>query len=219
MTFSILGSGSVGQTIANALLKNGHEVILGSRSAENPKAQAWLATQNDRASIGTFSDAAARSEVIFLCLNGDKAIDALLLAGPDHFIGKTVVDLTNPLDFSKGFPPSLLGAYKDRSLAEAIQDTLPGAHVVKALNTLTAKLMVDPAAVNGGDHDLFVCGNVLAAKGQVNDLLATEFGWRKDNIHDLGDLSAARASEAYVTFWARLMQSQGTPMFNVKVVR
>lgn len=219
MKFAILGSGNVGQTIASGLLKKGHEVILGSRSKDNEKAKAWLASNGGNSSVDTFADAAKQGEVIFLCLNGDKAIEALQLAGPENFKGKIVIDLTNPLDFSRGFPPSLLAQYRERSLGEAIQDLLSDAHVVKTLNTITAGLMVNPALVNGGDHDIVLCGNDQAAKQATKDLLSSTFGWRTENMHDLGDITAARATEAYVIFWAHLMKAQGTPMFNIKLVR
>ena len=220
MTIGILGTGMVGQTLGSALIAKGHSVILGSRSKVNEKASKWVETNGPLARQDDFRTAAEESEVIFLCLNGDKAIDALRLAGKASFSRKLVIDVTNPLDFSKGMPPTLIdGLANVHSLGEAIQAELPDAHVVKSLNTVTAALMVAPQTVNGGDHHLFICGNDAASKETAKDLLAREFGWQRANILDLGDISAARSLEAYVTLWVRLMQSQGTPMFNIKIVR
>jgi predicted dinucleotide-binding enzyme len=126
-----------------------------------------------------------------------------------------VVDVANPLDFSEGFPPRLAVAPGD-SLAEQIQRMLPDAHVVKVLNTVTASVMVDPGSLEE-PTDLFMAGNDDVAKDQVTTLL-TELGWSRGRVRDLGALSAARSLEAYVMLWLGLMQSTGSPEFNVRVV-
>jgi 8-hydroxy-5-deazaflavin:NADPH oxidoreductase len=215
-----LGTGSVGQTIATALIKNGHEVMMGSRSARNEKALAWTGKNGNKASEGSFDDAAAFGEILFLCLNGSGALDAVRSINKKNVNGKTVLDLTNPLDFSKGMPPGILeGLGNTTSLGEEIQKVLSSAHVVKALNTLTAQLMVAPKLVNGGDHNLFICGNDADAKKQVKELLAREFGWMPENLIDLGGIQNARGTEAYVPFWVSIMQARGNPLFNVKIVQ
>ena len=103
------------------------------------------------------------------------------------------------------------------SLAERIQRAVPRARVVKALNTVTASLMVDPGSLDGGDHTLPICGNDDEAKREVTRRLGDWFGWR--DVLDLGDLSAARGMEAYLLQWLRIMQAIGTPILNTKVVR
>lgn len=219
MNIGILGTGMVGEAIGTALVKKGHQVKMGSRTATNDVAAGWVGRNGSNASQGTFGDAAAFGEIVFLCLNGDKAKDALLLAGPESFGGKIVVDVTNPLDFSRGMPPSMIPSLSNTtSLGEHIQAILPAARVVKALNTITAKLMVDAGLVNGGDSNLLICGNDAGAKEQVTQLLASEFGWRPQNIIDLGDITASRSTEAYVTLWVRLWQATGSPLFNIKIV-
>ena len=115
----------------------------------------------------------------------------------------------------EGMPPSLTVCNTD-SIAEQIQRAIPEAKVVKALNTMTAALMVDPSLVEG-DHDVFVCGNDAGAKAQVTELLKGGFGWK--HVVDLGDLTAARGQEMFVIFWVRLYSAGGSPMFNVHVVR
>ena len=131
-----------------------------------------------------------------------------------------VIDVTNPLDFSNGMPPSLLPEYSNTwSLGEEIQKHLADAKVVKALNTITAKLMVDATLVNDANHNLFICGNDGDAKNTVKQLLADNFSWKAENILDLGDIKYARMTEGIVPFWVSVMQQQGTAMFNYLVVR
>jgi predicted dinucleotide-binding enzyme len=104
----------------------------------------------------------------------------------------------------------------DDSLAERLQREVPAAKVVKALNTVNAEVMVDPARI-GPDHDMFVSGNDAAAKATVSRFLREQFGW--SNVIDLGDLTTARGTENYLPLWLRLMFSLGTADFNIKIVR
>jgi predicted dinucleotide-binding enzyme len=214
MKIGVLGTGMVGATIASKLVALEHEVKMGSRTAGNAKASEWARKMGARASEGTFTDAAAFGEIVFNCTSGAGALDAVKSAG-SALAGKVLVDVANPLDFSKGMPPTLLVSNTD-SLGEQIQRALPETNVVKALNTVNCQVMVDPARVAGGDHDLFVCGNDAAAKGRVTELLR-EFGWK--SVHDIGDISGARATESYLHLWVRLYGSLKTADFNVRVVR
>jgi hypothetical protein len=218
MKIGVLGTGSVGQAIATALVQQGHRVMMGSRTQGNEKAVSWQALQGANAAIGSFDDAAAYGELLFFCLNGAFALDAASQIDQAHITGKVVIDTTNPLDFSQGMPPGILEAYRTVSLGEQLQAALPGAFVVKALNTLNYKVMVDARVVNGGDHTLYLCGNDAAAKESVKDLLADNFYWRRENLVDLGDIKAARCTEAIVPFWVLVMQAEHTPVFNFKVV-
>jgi predicted dinucleotide-binding enzyme len=220
MNIGVLGTGTVGETIATALTEKGHNVRMGSRSSNNEKAAAWVKKTKEHASQGDFNNAAAFGEIIFLCLNGAHALEAVRSVDGTNVHHKIVVDLTNPLDFSQGMPPRLLeGLGNSNSLGEEIQKALPNAYVVKALNTVTANLMVAPKLVNNGDHSLFICGNHPDAKNKVKHFLVDTFGWKPNNLLDLGNIQSARTSEAYVPFWVSLMQALGTPMFNVKVVQ
>jgi len=215
MKIGVFGTGTVGNTIATKLAKLGHEVKMGSRTAGNAKAAEWVEANGAKASQGTFAEAAAFGELLFNCTSGVGALAALELAGKKNLGSKILVDVSNPLDFSKGMPPSLTVCNTD-SLAEQIQRAFPEAKVVKALNTMNANLMVDPSLVKG-DHDVFVCGNDAGAKAQVTELLKGGFGWK--HVVDLGDLTAARGQEMFVIFWVRLFSAGGSPMFNVHVVR
>lgn len=214
MKIGILGTGMVGQTIGTGLVQHGHEVKMGARAATNAKATAWASGGGAKAAHGTFADAAAFGEVVFNCTSGMASLDALKQAGEQNLAGKVLVDVANPLDFSKGMPPSL-SVCNTSSLAEQIQAAFPKARVVKALNTLNAQLMTNPSAVPG-PHELFMCGNDAAAKAQVRQLLS-EFGWKE--VIDLGDITAARGTEMLLPIWLRLMGTFGTPMFNFHLAR
>jgi len=222
MKIGILGTGIVGTTIGGKLVERGHEIMLGSRTADNAKATAWaerLATQSAQpgsAKHGTFADAAAFGDIVFLCTAGSAALEVLRLAKADNIGGKILVDLTNPLSFSVKSTPTLYISGGVNSLAEQIQKAVPAARVVKTLNTVTADVMVNPSLV-AGDHDMFIAGNDERAKAQVKTLLHEEFGW--NTLYDLGDLSGARAMEGYLLLWLRLWGTLGTPNFNLKILR
>jgi 8-hydroxy-5-deazaflavin:NADPH oxidoreductase len=124
--------------------------------------------------------------------------------------------VANPLDFSRGMPPTLLFCNTE-SLGERIQDEFPEARVVKSLNTMNAAVMTDPGVVSG-DHDVFVCGNDDSAKRQVVELLES-FGWPSDNIIDLGGITSARGTEMFLPLWLRLYGAMGSGQFNIRAVR
>ncbi|HEU5260477.1 MAG TPA: NAD(P)-binding domain-containing protein [Gemmatimonadales bacterium] len=215
MRIAVLGTGMVGNAVATKLVALGHDVRMGARSATNEKAAAWARQAGKRASQGTFADAAAHGEIVFNCTAGAGALEALEAAGAGNLSGKILIDISNPLDFSKGMPPTLFFRGDD-SLGEQIQRAFPDAKVVKTLNTINAEVMVNPGRVKG-EHDLFVCGNDGAAKARVTEILKTWFGWK--SVIDLGDITAARGTESYVLLWVRLRGALKTADFNIKVVR
>lgn len=220
MNIGVLGTGMVGETIATALTKKGHNVRMGSRSATNEKAAAWVKRSNDHATQGNFTDASAFGEIVFLCLNGAYALDAVRSVDADSLAGKIVIDLTNPLDFTQGMPPRLLqGLNNSNSLGEEIQKALPSSRIVKTLNTVNCRVMVDPGLVNHGAHTLFFSGNDADAKNKVKHFLVDSFGWKPEHLLDLGGIETARVTEAYVPFWVTMMQAIGSPLFNIKVVK
>lgn len=215
MNIAVLGTGNVGQTIATRLVSLGHSIWMGSRTADNQNAVAWAQGSGEHGHAGTFADAAEHGDVIFVCTQGVHTLDALTMTGANNLSGKTVIDVSNPLDFSNGMPPTLSVCNSD-SVGEQIQQTFPDAHVVKSLNTMNCSIMVDPASV-GGDHVVFVCGNSEAAKGETRKLLG-EFGWRGESIIDLGDITAARGTEMFLPLWLRIYQAQGSAEFNIGVL-
>ena len=216
MNIGVLGAGMVGQTIGSKLVECGHAVQLGSRTAENEKGKAWADANGARASHGSFSDAAAFGELLFNCTPGNASLEVLAAAGSDNLKNKPLIDVANPLEFSKGMPPTLFVG-NDDSLGERIQRAHPDLKVVKTLNTVNCEVMVNANRVAAGDHTMFLCGNDKAAKARVRDLLTGAFGWR--DVIDLGDITNARATEALLPLWLRLWNVLKTGDFNVKVVR
>lgn len=211
MKIGVLGTGPVGNAIGGKLVELGHDVMMGARATDNPKAQAFVERTGGKA--GTFIEAAAHGEIVFNCLRGDVAID-VLTAVSGEIEGKILADLSNPLDFSKGAPPTLAINNTD-SLGEVIQRGLPRTRVVKTLNTVNNELMVDPGMIRG-QHAVFVSGDDAAAKGKIKDILRS-FGWQQ--IIDLGGIESARGPEQYLPLWLRLWQNLGTGDFNVAIVK
>jgi 8-hydroxy-5-deazaflavin:NADPH oxidoreductase len=217
MKIAVLGTGMVGTAIATKLVTIGHHIMMGSRTANNDAGQEWLRSVGGKAQCGTFAEAAAFGDIVFNCTNGANALVALRQAGVANLRGKILIEVANPLDMSKGMPPSLTVCNTD-SLGEQVQREFPNTRVVKALNTMNCEVMVQPSVVSG-DHNLFLCGNDAEAKREVIDRLCEWFGWKKANIIDLGDISAARGMEMFLPLWLRLWSALGTGHFNIRVVR
>jgi len=215
MRIGILGTGVVGKTLGTRLVTLGDNVRMGSRTAGNEKAREWVQQSGDQASEGTFADAAAHGEMVFNCTPGMASLDALNAAGSKTLSAKILVDVSNPLDFSRGMPPTLSVCNTD-SVGEQIQRAFPATKVVKTLNTVTAMVMVDPALIPGV-HTMFVSGNDSAAKAEVINLLKSGFGWKE--VIDLGDIVGARAQEMFLPLWLRLYMTLQTPNVNIRVAR
>jgi predicted dinucleotide-binding enzyme len=213
---AVFGTGMVGDTIGSKLVELGHQVMMGSRTKDNEKATAFVAKHNGKAIAGTYADAAVFGDLIFNCTAGGGSLEALKMAGEKSLNGKIIVDIANPLDFSKGMPPSL-SIVNTNSLAEEIQKAFPQAKVVKALNTMWCGLMVNPGMINGGDHSTFISGNDAGAKEEVKDILRS-FGWKDGNILDLGNISTARGTEMYLPLWLRIYGATNSGAFNIKIV-
>jgi predicted dinucleotide-binding enzyme len=223
-SYGVLGTGIVGQTLAAKLASLGHEVLMGTRGVEAARARtepgeggaqplaSWLGEHPD-VQLVRFPDAIAASEILINATSGSASVEVLRSANADDLEGKILIDLGNPLDFSSG-QLDLQPGVTD-SLGETLQREFANVRVVKALNMMTAAVMVDPGSVGGGEHTAFIAGNHEAAKSTVTTLLHS-FGWR--DVRDLGDIAGARAMEAYLVLWLRAMQAFGTPMFNIKLV-
>jgi predicted dinucleotide-binding enzyme len=202
MRIGILGTGVVGRTLAGKLRELGHDVVIGSRTAGEDKR--------------TFAEAAEHGELLINATGGANSLAVLEAAGAKHIDGKVLLDVSNPLDFSRGMPPRL-AVCNDDSVGEQIQRAYPAANVVKALNTVTANVMVEPSLIPG-EHSLPIAGNDEGAKEQARGLLES-FGWPPAAIVDLGDIGGARALEMYLPLWLRLYQTQGTPYVSVRFVK
>jgi predicted dinucleotide-binding enzyme len=213
MKIGILGTGIVGKTLGTKLAKLGHDVRMGSRAAGGEKAKAWVKETGSKSSEGTFADAAAHGEIVFNCTSGMASLEALKAAGAKNLQGKVLIDVSNPLDFSRGMPPTLSVCNTD-SLGEQIQRAYPTAKVVKSLNTVTAAVMVEPSLIPGV-HTMFVSGNDAKAKAEVISLLKTGFGWKE--VMDLGDITGARSQEMILPLWLRLFTNLKTPNVSIHV--
>jgi 8-hydroxy-5-deazaflavin:NADPH oxidoreductase len=192
MKIGVLGAGAAGRTLARGFLGRGHPVMIGSR---NPaKLADWQVAEGRGVRSGTYAETAAFADLVVLSVLGTAAEDVLRSAGPDRLTGKVVLDASDPLDFSSGRPGLFVGTTD--SLGERLQRLVPGAFVVKGLNTVLADVMVDPS-LTGGDPDMFIAGDSEEAKRTVTILLA-EFGWP---VVDLGGIESARWLEALSLAW------------------
>jgi predicted dinucleotide-binding enzyme len=214
MNIGVLGTGEVGRAVGTRLAAAGHDVMMGSRQADNPTAVEW-ARHAPNARAGTFADAAAHGALVINATAGTATLEVLRAAGAAHLHNKVLIDASNPLDASNGTPT--LTVSNTDSLAEQIQREFPAAQVVKTLNTVNAQVMVNPASVPG-DHVLFVAGEDMDAKNVAIGLLG-EMGWPEERILDLGGISAARGMEAYVLLWVSIMGVTGGSAFNVTIAR
>jgi len=229
MKVVILGTGNVGQTLAEKLISLDHDVIMGTRNvaatlerklsdnSRGPTFGEWHSI-NEKVNLMTFKNAVGEGELLINALNGAAVIPVIQSCNRSDFDNKILMDIANPLDFSHGFPPSLLpGLHNTNSLGEEIQKALPNAKVVKTLNTMWCGVMVNPAMINNGAHQNYICGNDKEAKEKVTGLLAS-FGWNKDYILDLGDITNARGTESTLLIWTRIYGSKGSGAFNMKIV-
>lgn len=213
---AVLGTGMVGNTIGTKLIALGYSVMMGSRSANNEKAVVWVNANGGNASAGTFEDAAKFGEIIFNCTKGEVSLEVIKMAGLENFNGKTVIDIANPLDFSKGMPPSLIPELSNtNSLGEELQKLIPDANVVKTLNIVNCEVMVD-AKKSGGDPTMFLSGNNAEAKEEVKSIL-NKFNW--SDIIDLGDITTARGTEMMLPIWLRTWFATQNGHFAFKIVR
>jgi hypothetical protein len=195
MKIGILGTGDVGRALGKGFVALGNEVKLGSRSATNQKALTWAKEMGAKASVGTFADAASFGDVVVVATLGVENESALRGAGPEKFNGKVVIDATNPLDASGGMPPKLVVNGND-SAGERVQRLLPGAHVVKAFNTVGYAFMFRPE-FPGGPPDMFIAGNDAEAKKKVGGILK-DFGW---GVVEVGGIESSRYLEAMCLVW------------------
>jgi predicted dinucleotide-binding enzyme len=207
MRIAVIGTGSAGQVLAAGFRRIGHDVITGTRDPD------VTATRDDWAggALATYAGAGRGADLVVNATGGGVSLDALASVDLD---GKVLLDISNPLDFSAGFPPTL--SVKDTdSLAEQIQRAHPQSRVVKSLNTVNGAVMVDPSRL-AEPTTIFLAGDDPEARALVRSVLA-EFGWI--DIVEFDKLEAARGLEMWLPLWVRLMSNLGTADFNLKLVR
>lgn len=221
MRIAVMGTGTVGRTLAGRLSELGHDVTVGTRDPEVTASRtgegsyaAW-AEANPAVALATFAGAAAEAELILNATPGAVSIEVLGAAGEFNLAGKVLLDVSNPLDFGQGLPP-VLSVFNTDSLGEQIQRAFPEARVVKSLNTMNAELMARPGRLADGDHSVFVSGEDADAKRTVRELLE-QMG--HTDVIDLGGIETARGAEMVLPLWLRLCGSLGHFEFNFKIVR
>ena len=200
----VLGSGEVGRRLAAGFRSRGHDVMIGSRDPQKPELREWLAADGAGVEAGTFQQAAESGELLVLAVLGDAAEAAIADAGPEQFAGKVVIDATNPLDFSGGFPPKLSITGAD-SLGERVQRALPDASVVKAFNTIGNPYFVDPS-FSDGNPTMLIAGDDGDAKRTVTGVLH-DFGWT--DVVDIGGIESSRELEAICIAWVKIGGARG----------
>ncbi len=225
MTIAVFGTGSVGQALATRLVGLSHSVSMGTRNVETSLAReakdfygtptlAEFVKTNPSIALKTYAEAALGAEIIVLATKGEGSQAALEAAG--NIDGKIILDISNPLDFSKGFPPTLFVS-NDNSLGEVLQNAFPNTHVIKTLNTMWSGLMVNPRMIEE-DHSVFLSGNNADAKATVKGIL-NSFGWRDSEVLDLGDITTARGTESVLPIWLRIYGATQSGAFNFSIAK
>lgn len=212
MRITVLGTGSVGRTLAPALERNGHAVVVGTRDPAVTLARPELADwglRNPHIQVLAHADLPPGADVVVNATDGNGSLEALRAVGAQHLAGAVLLDVANALDFSAGMPP------RASSVAEVLQAEFPAARVVKALNSITASVMVDPTIVPG-EHTALLCGDDQAAKDVVVGLLV-ELGWPRAAVLDLGGINHARGLEQLLPTWFSLVGSFGHAELNLQV--
>lgn len=228
MNIAVIGTGAVGQAMSKKLVELGHQVFMGTRdvgqslkrkdpdSWGTPGIGTWI-QENPRVELTSFKTAVEKGQdLLVFAIQGMAAMETLNSIGEELLNDRVMIDISNPLDFSKGFPPTL-SVCNTESLGEQIQKTFPKLKVVKALNTVSNSVMINPRAIEG-DHVVFICGNDAGAKQKVGTILES-FGWKSENIIDLGDITSARGTEMTLPLWIRLMGKYQSPLFNLNIVK
>jgi 8-hydroxy-5-deazaflavin:NADPH oxidoreductase len=200
----VLGSGEVGLRLALGFAQRGHDVMIGSRDPGKAELSAWLAEEGQGIRSGTFADAAQHGELLVLAVMGVSVESAIEQAGTERFAGKVVIDATNPLDMSKGFPPQLAWGHTD-SGGEHVQRAIPDAKVVKAFNTIGNAYFVEPHFTEG-QPTMFIAGDDEDAKATVAGILRS-FGWPP--AVDIGGIEGARLLESLCILWVAIGGRRG----------
>lgn len=207
MKIGIFGTGTVGRMMAERFLADGDEVMIGTRNVEqtlhknHPDApeslsyKEWQDT-NQKVKLGTFKDAAAFAEIIVLATFGNATANAIELAGKENFASRLVIDMTNPLDFSKGVPPAFTGT-PGNSLGEQIQKQIPDAKVVKAFNSVSVHIVTNPQREEGNPL-MLIAGNDKTAKEKVAEI-AKKWDWK--DVVDFGNITESYFLEAFAMMW------------------
>jgi 8-hydroxy-5-deazaflavin:NADPH oxidoreductase len=213
MKYAVLGYGQVGQTITKKLVELGHDVYVGTRNTTDPEKLSMIGQLGPQVSLYGYQEAAFKGDVVINCTPGDISLEVIEQIGEAPLHDKVLIDLANRIKNENG-QMSLVYS-PDTSLAEQIQALTPTSRVVKTLNTVNCDVMVDPALVPG-EHVVFTASDFEDSTRQANQLLQS-FGWPSGRIVQLPKLESARATEAYLPLWLKLMATTGTMQFNISI--
>jgi predicted dinucleotide-binding enzyme len=208
---AVLGSGVVGQVLADGFLKHGYAVQRGTREPE--KLAEWQKGAGANASVGTFAEAARFGDIVVLAVKGTASESAIDLCGADALANKTVIDATNPIAEAppeNGVLRYFTGA--NESLMERLQKRVPAAHFVKAFSSVGNAFMVNPD-FGGVRPTMFICGDDAGAKAETAAILE-QFGWETE---DMGGVTSARAIEPLCILWCLpgFLQNRWTHAFKL----
>jgi 8-hydroxy-5-deazaflavin:NADPH oxidoreductase len=218
MKIGVLGSGEVGRRLGDGFIELGHLVKIGTRDPKKREVVQWVSNhggEKGKASAGTFAEAASFGEIVVIATSWDGTSNAIMMADPRSFAGKIVIDVTNPLDFSKGMPPKLSIGHTD-SAGETVQRSIPEGKVVKAFNIVGNPHFLHPD-FSGGPPTMFICGNDEQSKKVVTDSIITRFGW--ENTIDVGGIDGSRLLEPLALLWITFYFRTGTGSHAFKLLR
>lgn len=204
-----MGSGEVGQRLGDGFMQLGYSVKIGTRNPKKEEILEWIDSHGGhegKASSGTFAEASSFGEIVVLATSWSGASNAIRLANPVNLEGKITIDVTNPLDFSRGVPPQLALGHSD-SAGETIQRLMPKSKVVKAFNTVGSPHFVHPDFPNGGPPTMFICGNDEESKKFVTYNVLGKFGWE---TIDIGGIEGSRLLEPLASLWITYYFRNGT---------
>ena len=194
MKVGVIGSATVGQTLAAGFAKHGYDVRIASR---NP---AKLAPFTEKSGVQALSmaEAASWADLAVLSISGNVA-EAVVRETAGALRGKTVIDTMNPIAKDSAPVDGVLRYFTpaNSSLMEQLQAAAPDVKFVKAFNSVGAGLMVNPAFPGGAKPTMFFCGNDAAAKATVAAIIE-RFGWEP---MDMGSARAAGPIEALCQLW------------------
>ena len=199
---TIIGSGNMARGIGARAVTAGRSLqILDREPAKAEALAAELAADVTSDVTSGAIDGAALGDIVVLALPFDAAKEVVTSLGA-ALNGKTVVDITNPVNFETF--DSLVVA-PGSSAAEEISALIPSANVVKAFNTTFAGTLAE-GTVGGVPLDVFIASDSDEARAAVVSFV-TDAGLRPI---DVGPLRRARELEG---FQFVLMTLQANPAF------
>lgn len=195
MKIAILGGGGVGSTLASALLKNGMNVVIGSRDPAKTMAQLMERDLN-KLPVQAMNEALETSKVIILATPGlheDQAIEDFA-KGLGDMTDKVILDATNPVGpFQDGLN---VRWEQGTSGGEVLAKALPTAKVYKTFNTVGVEHM--EAALG---KDMMIAGDPDEESRKIAEMVVEKVGFKPFYV---GPIRYARNLEAFAELWIHM---------------